>query len=96
MLTITADAGQALDAVVSAGDAQEGAGVRISQGLGADGQPSIGLSLVEGPAPGDEVVDDTSVPVFLAPEVADLLDDKVLDARLEGDQIAFEIGQQPT
>ena len=95
MLTITPDAEQALDAVVTAQGAPDGAGVRISQGVGADGQPGIGLALAAEPAPGDEVVEDANVPVFLAPGVAELLDDKVLDAHVEGDSIAFEIGQQP-
>jgi Fe-S cluster assembly iron-binding protein IscA len=94
VLTITPDAERALDSVVSAENAPEGAGVRISQGVGADGQPAIGLSLAPEPEAGDEIVDDASVPVFLAPDVADLLDDKVLDAHVEGDQIAFQIGEQ--
>lgn len=96
MLTITENAEQALDAVVAAGNAPEGAGVRISQQVGADGQPAVGLALTEAPVPGDAVVDDASVPVFLAPEVADLLDDKILDAQVEGDQIAFRLGEQPS
>lgn len=94
MLTITPDAAQALDAVIAAQNAPEGAGVRISQGMGADGQPGIGLTLVAEPVAGDEVVEDTTVPVFLSPEVADLLDDKVLDAHVQGESIAFEIGEQ--
>jgi iron-sulfur cluster assembly protein len=96
VLTITQDASEALDAVVAAGNAPEGAGVRISEGLGADGQPAIGLSLASAPVAGDEVVENSAVPVFLAPEVADLLDDKVLDAHVEGESVAFEIGEQAT
>jgi iron-sulfur cluster assembly protein len=94
VLTITPDAEQALDAVVSAGSAPEGAGLRISQGVGADGQPAIGLSVAPAPEAGDEVVEEANVPVFLAADVVPLLDDKVLDARLEGDQITFRIGEQ--
>jgi len=95
VLTITENAEQALDAVVAAENAPDGAGVRISQGVGADGQPAVGLALAVAPEPGDAVVEDANVPVFLAPEVADLLDDKILDAQLEGDQIAFRLGEQP-
>jgi iron-sulfur cluster assembly protein len=94
VLTITEKAEEALDAVVAAENAPEGAGVRISQGVGADGQPAVGLALAAAPEPGDAVVDDASVPLFLAPEVAGLLDDKVLDAQVEGDQIAFRLGEQ--
>ena len=96
MLTITSDAEQALDSVVSAENVPEGAGVRISQGVSPDGQPAIGLSLASGPEAGDQVVEDTNVPVFLAPDVAELLDDKVLDAQVDGDRIAFQIGEQPS
>jgi Fe-S cluster assembly iron-binding protein IscA len=96
VLTITENAEQALDAVVAAENAPEGAGVRISQGIGADGQPAIGLALAPAPEPGDAVVDDANVPVFVAAEVADLLDDKILDAQVQGEQIAFRLGEQPS
>jgi iron-sulfur cluster assembly protein len=94
VLTITENAEHALDAVVAAENAPEGAGMRISQGVGADGQPAVGLALVSAPEPGDSVVEDAKVPVFVAPDVADLLDNKILDAQLEGDLIAFRIGEQ--
>jgi iron-sulfur cluster assembly protein len=95
VLTITENAEQAIDAVVAAENAPEGAGLRISQGVGADGQPAVGLALAAAPEPGDAVVEDVSVPVFLAPDVAELLEDKVLDAQVEGEQIAFRLGDQP-
>jgi iron-sulfur cluster assembly protein len=96
VLTITEQAEEALDAVVAAENAPEGAGIRISQGVASDGQPAMGLALAAAPEPGDAVVEDSNVPLFLAPEVAGLLDDKVLDAQVEGDQIAFRLGQQPS
>jgi Fe-S cluster assembly iron-binding protein IscA len=95
LLTITENAEQAIDAVAAAENAPEGAGVRISQGVGANGQPAVGLALVPGPQPGDAVVENAGTPVFLAADVADLLDDKILDAEIEGDQIAFSVAEQP-
>jgi iron-sulfur cluster assembly protein len=94
VLTITENAERALDAVVAAENAPEGAGVRISQGVGANGQPAIGLSLAMAPEPGDAVVEETNVPLFLSTEVVDLLDDKILDAEVEGEQVAFQIAVQ--
>jgi len=94
VLTITPDAEQALDAVVAGGSAPEGAGLRISQGVGADGQPALGLSVAPAPEADDAVVEEANVPVFLAADVVPLLDDKVLDARLDGEQITFRIGEQ--
>jgi Fe-S cluster assembly iron-binding protein IscA len=64
--------------------------------VGADGQPAVGLALVPAPEPGDSVVEDANVPVFVAADVADLLDNKILDAQLEGDLIAFRIGELPS
>ena len=95
MLTITENAEQALDAVAAAENAPEGAGVRISQGVGANGQAAVGLALVPGPQPGDAVVDSANTPVFLAAEIAAMLDDKILDAEVQGDQIAFRLAEQP-
>jgi iron-sulfur cluster assembly protein len=96
VLTITENAGAALDAVVAAENVPEGAGVRISQGVGADGQPAVGLALAAAPEPGDAVVEEANVPVFVAADVADMLDNKILDAQVDGDQIAFRIGEQPS
>jgi iron-sulfur cluster assembly protein len=94
VLTITENAEQALDAVVSAEGVPDGAGLRISQGVGANGQPAVGLALAAAPEPGDEVVDDANVPVFLSPDVTELLADKVLDAQMEGEQVAFTLAEQ--
>jgi iron-sulfur cluster assembly protein len=94
VLTISPDAEQALDAVVASETAPEGAGIRISQGVGTDGQPAIGLSVAPAPEAGDEVVEEANVPVFLAADVVPLLDDKVLDARVDGDQVTFRIAEQ--
>jgi iron-sulfur cluster assembly protein len=95
LLTITENAEHALDAVAAAENAPEGAGVRLSQGLGANGQPAVGLALVPGPQPGDAIVDSANTPVFLAADVAELLEDKILDAQMEGDQIAFSVAERP-
>jgi len=58
VLTITPDAEQALDAVISTEDAPEGACLRISQDVGADGQPAMGLTLAPAPAEGDDAGED--------------------------------------
>jgi len=93
VLTITPAAEEALDAVVSADGVPEDCGVRISKGLGADGQPALGLTVTQEPEAGDEVIEETKVPVYLAEDVAGMLDDMVLDAQIQGDQVAFELGR---
>lgn len=94
MLTITQTAAEALDSIIaSIADAPETAGLRIAPGTGENGQPGLTLQLAAEPAPGDQVVDGQSVPVFVDADVADELDDKVLDAQLEGGQIGFTLAQ---
>jgi Fe-S cluster assembly iron-binding protein IscA len=48
----------------------------------------------EGPEDRDEVVEEQGVQVFLEPEVVPLLDDKLLDAELDGDEVRFTV--EPT
>jgi Fe-S cluster assembly iron-binding protein IscA len=52
------------------------------------------LSVVPVPAEDDEVIEEQGARVFLEPDAASLLDDKVLDARLEQDKVAFTIADQ--
>ena len=51
------------------------------------------LELATEPAPGDQVVEASTVPVFVDASVAEELDDKVLDAEMHGDQVGFSLIQ---
>jgi Fe-S cluster assembly iron-binding protein IscA len=94
MLTITQTAAEALDTIVaSVPDAPESSGLRISASAGTDGQPSFRLELAVEPEPGDQVIDGTEHPVFVDSGIADELDDKVLDAQIEGDRVGFMLAQ---
>jgi Fe-S cluster assembly iron-binding protein IscA len=57
-------------------------------------QANFHLDVVTLPAEDDEVIDEQGARVFLEPEEASLLDDKVLDASVEQDQVAFTIADQ--
>jgi Fe-S cluster assembly iron-binding protein IscA len=46
------------------------------------------------PAEDDEVIEEHGARVFLEPAAASLLDDKVLDANVEEDRVAFTIADQ--
>jgi Fe-S cluster assembly iron-binding protein IscA len=95
VLTITHEAAEAVDTVVhSAPDAPETAGLRIARGVTPDGQDGLALSVTGGPEDDDAVVDAEGTPVFLDPEAAQILDDKVLDAQVEGDQIGFMLRER--
>jgi iron-sulfur cluster assembly protein len=95
VLTFTHEAAEAIDAVVqSASDAPDGAGLRIARGIAPDGQEGLQLSVTDGPAPDDAVVEAEGTPVFLESEAAAMLDDKVLDATVEGDRVGFMLRDQ--
>jgi iron-sulfur cluster assembly protein len=95
MLTITDTAANALDSIVAATpDAPEGAGLRISPTATPDGSAGFALALATEPAPDDQVVPGHETPVYVAAESADALDDKVLDAEVQGDQVGFMLMQR--
>ena len=72
------------------------AGLRITRGVAPDGQPGLKLSVADAPESDDAVVAAENTPVFLDAEAAELLDDKVLDAQVEGGQVGFMLrDQQP-
>jgi iron-sulfur cluster assembly protein len=90
VLTFTHEAAEAIDAVVhSAPNAPDSAGLRISRGVAPDGEEGLQLSVTDGPQPADAVTEAEGTPVFLDSEAAVMLDDKVLDAAVEGDRVGF-------
>ena len=94
-LTITHEAAEAIDMVVhSAPSTPDSAGLRIARGTSPEGEEGLALSVSDGPAPDDAVVEAEGTPVFLDAEAAAMLDDKVLDARVEGDHVGFVLRDQ--
>jgi iron-sulfur cluster assembly protein len=94
-LTITHEAAEAIDMVVhSAPEAPDTAGLRIARGTSPDGQEGLALSVADGPEPDDAIVEAEGTPVFLESEAAEMLDDKVLDAEMQGDQVGFLLREQ--
>jgi iron-sulfur cluster assembly protein len=57
-------------------------------------QAMLQLSVVPLAAEDDEVIEEQGARVFLEPDAASLLDDKVLDASVEQNQVAFTIADQ--
>ena len=94
MLALTDNAVEAVRDIVSSSDeASETSGLRMvaeREGMQANFQ----LSVVPLPAEDDEVIDEQGARIFLEPKAASLLDDKVLDASVEQDQVAFTIADQ--
>ena len=94
LLALTDNAVEAVREIVSSSDeASETGGLRmVAERAGT--QANFQLSVVPLPAEDDEVVDEQGARVFLEPEAASLLDEKVLDASVEQDQVAFTIADQ--
>jgi iron-sulfur cluster assembly protein len=75
----------------------EGTGLRITPQPDNGSGPAYALSLSQAPDVADEVVQAADTRVYLEQGVAQQLQDKVLDAKIdEQGEIAFLISQQPT
>jgi hypothetical protein len=98
MLTVTSRAASAIDGILAAGqELPEEAGMRITKKANhlpesSAPMPSVRLEVVEAPKAGDEVLEEA--PVFLEPEAAAVLDDKLLDADFSGELVHFDLKEQ--
>jgi iron-sulfur cluster assembly protein len=94
LLALTETAVQAVKDIVSASEQiSETGGLRlVAEQAGM--QANVQLSVVSLPAEDDEVIEEQGARVFLEPGAASLLDDKILDANVEHNQVAFTIADQ--
>jgi iron-sulfur cluster assembly protein len=94
LLALTDSAVQAVKDIISSSDevAEKGGLRMVAERTGM--RAKFELSVVPLPAEDDEVIEEQGVRVFLEPEVATLLDDNVLDASVEQNQVAFTIADQ--
>jgi iron-sulfur cluster assembly protein len=90
MLTLSESAVEAVDHLLQSPEIPDDAGLRIR----ATGESQLTIEIAPEPAPGDQVIDDGGARVFVDSEAAPMLDNAELDARMEGDQVAF--GLTPT
>jgi Fe-S cluster assembly iron-binding protein IscA len=91
VLTVSATAVEAIQLLVEHSEAPESAGIRITAGEPTDEGTPLALELVDGPQPDDEVVAGGDASVFLEPQVAPYLADAVLEAHVDGDEVAFAL-----
>jgi len=94
LLALTDNAVQAVTHIVASSEADAGTGgLRLAAARTGD-ETNLELSIVSVPAEDDEVIEEQGVRVFLEQEAAALLDDKVLDAGIEQNRVAFTIADQ--
>jgi len=90
MLTITDTAADAIKGIVATQEMPESAGLRVA----AQPEGTLEVSIAALPAEEDQVIEDSGAHVFLEPTAAEALDDKVLDAEVEGGEVRFAVGEQ--
>ena len=94
MLALTQNAVDAIQAIKASSDeVPDDAGLRISAESEAE-EASLHLAIVPAPAESDLVVEAEGEQVFLGPEVAGFLDDKILDAEVEEGRVNFALAPQ--
>ncbi len=95
MLIVTPAAAEAVDAILANSEAPAGAGLRLERAVDPSGQTAVGMQIVAEPGPEDEHIPAAmESEVFLAPDVAGLLDGHVLDAEIEDQNVAFTLHRQ--
>jgi iron-sulfur cluster assembly protein len=94
MVALTESAQNIVREMVQDEGGSEGSGVRIAAERGADGAAQLMLAVVPGPADGDSIVEEGGSRVFLEPMAAQMLDDKVIDAKRHDDHVHFSLAPQ--
>jgi Fe-S cluster assembly iron-binding protein IscA len=99
MLMLTDTARKAIESVVANAEMPDGSGLRIDAPdqppSPAPGGAPLQLEVAREPADQDQVVSDGGAKVFVSPRVAPLLNDKLLDVRVNEGKMQFVIAPQP-
>ena len=95
MLVLTEAAAEVVKALTSSPQAPDG-GLRIAPATAEPGTPeALQVSAALGPSENDQVVEAAGAHVYLEPQAAAYLDDKVLDAQIDSQGNAhFSLGMQ--
>ncbi|TVZ04840.1 Fe-S cluster assembly protein HesB [Trebonia kvetii] len=96
MLVLTQAAAEVVKSVTSAPQLPQAAGLRISSSVaGPEDASSLQVEAVPGPDAEDQVLEAAGARVFVAPQAARYLDDKILDAQVdETGNARFSLGVQ--
>ncbi|SJN29620.1 hypothetical protein FM104_06595 [Microbacterium esteraromaticum] len=95
MLTLTENANTIAATIVAQQSTTPDAGLRIHSS-GTEEEPRFAVTIASTPEPGDEVIGDEAIRVFLEQAVAEALDSKVLDATVdEQGAVSFTLLPQP-
>jgi Fe-S cluster assembly iron-binding protein IscA len=94
---MTQEAAEAVERIISQPEVPDGAVLRFAakehRGNGSVPAHELHVALVAHPEPNDVVADEA--PISVEPHSVEFLDDKVLDAEVEGSQVEFKLYDQP-
>ena len=91
MLTLTPEAVQAVDTILSSDEVPEDAGLRIAP---TPDDSQLSLQLAEAPAQGDQIIEQEGARVFVDAQVAPMVDAALLHAEAQDGRIAFGLAPQ--
>jgi len=95
MLVLTEAAAEVVKSVIDTPQAPDGTGLRITQSGSEPTASALELAAAAEPGVNDQVVEAAGARVFLDPQAAAYLDDKVLDAQVDAEgQVRFMLGTQ--
>ena len=96
MLVLTEAAAEVVKAIVSTPQAPEGSGLRIESSVPQPADAgALQLSTAVGPDENDQIVEAAGARLYLEPQAAAYLDDKVLDAQVDQEgQARFSLAAQ--
>jgi iron-sulfur cluster assembly protein len=83
MLVLTEAAAEVVKSVTSTAQAPDGAGLRIASAPEPEGPNALQLTATTGPKEDDQVIEAAGARVFVEPQAALYLEDKVLDAQVD-------------
>jgi Fe-S cluster assembly iron-binding protein IscA len=91
MLTLTPDAAEVVRQLAGGSGLEPDPGLRISPGEPTATGTPLNVEMTAGPEASDRTVDEAGAHVYIESEVAEFLDDKVLDVAVEGTNVRFAI-----
>ncbi len=96
MLVLTEAAAEVVKSITTAPQAPDGAGLRIASSAAEPENPgALRVTAAAGPGENDQVIEVGGARVFVEPQAAAYLEDKVLDAELdEQGEAHFSLGIQ--
>ncbi len=91
MLTLTPAAAELIRQILERAPEDSNGGLRIAPAEPAGDGLTFEMTLVGAPEDDDETLGEEGATIFLEPEAAELLDDKILDAEVQDDQVRFAV-----